>query len=76
MVKEKRCSMCKQVKNINEFYNQRSTKDGKAYCCKDCAKKRQYSYDFEYARLHERAEMLIAFRTLKRDVKKKLRRGE
>ena len=32
----KNCSKCKTVKPINAFYNDRTCKDGKCSCCKDC----------------------------------------
>lgn len=34
---EKKCSECKIIKNINEFYINRSCKDGYQYRCKGCA---------------------------------------
>lgn len=32
----KKCTVCKIDKNLNEFYNSKSYKDGKAYRCKVC----------------------------------------
>lgn len=65
MVIEKRCTKCKIIKPVTEFYRNRSTKDGYNFNCKDCSK-RMALYDKE---LRERARMLMAFRTLKRDLK-------
>jgi hypothetical protein len=35
-MKEKRCSKCKQVKPLDDFGNDKATKDGKARYCKKC----------------------------------------
>jgi len=34
----KRCSKCKIFKPLDEFYNRKASKDGKAYWCKKCEK--------------------------------------
>jgi formate-dependent nitrite reductase cytochrome c552 subunit len=33
----KRCSKCKEIKPISEFYKNPKTKDKRSYCCKKCA---------------------------------------
>lgn len=35
----KQCSVCKETKDLSEFYNYKSTKDGKSYRCKSCDNK-------------------------------------
>lgn len=73
MIAEKKCTKCKMVKPITEFYKNRNSKDGYNYNCKECTKKSQL-YDKE---LQECANMLMAFRTLKRDIKRsKLSKGD
>ena len=37
---KKVCSSCKVEKQSTEFYNNKKTKDGKSYCCKECQNKR------------------------------------
>lgn len=32
----KQCTVCKETKHIDNFYNNKRTKDGKAYRCKEC----------------------------------------
>jgi len=34
--KQKKCSKCKNMKNVNEFYKNRSTTDGLNCYCKKC----------------------------------------
>jgi hypothetical protein len=42
---EKTCSVCQQIKNLEEFGNKRSVKkDGKSSECKECKKKRDKEY--------------------------------
>ena len=36
---KKFCRNCDVNKSINEFHNDRTTKDGKRWCCKECVKK-------------------------------------
>lgn len=38
----KKCPICKKVKSLDEFYNNRSKKDGKQYRCKECCKNKYY----------------------------------
>ncbi len=35
-MKEKKCSRCGNIKPIDEFYNDKDSKDGKGYRCKAC----------------------------------------
>lgn len=65
MIAEKMCTKCKTVKPVTEFYKNRNSKDGYHHSCKECHKKSQL-YDKE---LKERADMLMAFRTLKYEIK-------
>lgn len=60
------CTNCKKEKSFDEFYNRTASKDGKTSQCKDCMARCGTSYK----ELHDKAEMLMAFRTLKRDIKK------
>lgn len=41
----KKCTKCKEIKPLNEFYKQSKSKDGYAYQCKDCRRimKRKYT---------------------------------
>ena len=39
IIKEKKCSRCKEVKPTDEFHNYSYSKDGKAGQCKKCARK-------------------------------------
>lgn len=45
MVKEKVCGKCSETKSLNEFYKNKTTKDGYQYNCKDCFR----AYDQNYA---------------------------
>ena len=40
-MEEKRCCICKEIKPYSEFYNNRSTKDGKGSECKECRRATQ-----------------------------------
>ena len=64
------CSKCKVEKPLSEFHRSPSTQDGHTYCCKSCRQVYNRAYTSSCKELHERAEMLIAFRTLKHDIKK------
>lgn len=66
MIAEKMCTKCKVVKPITEFYKNCRSKDGYAWNCKQCCK----AYQQCDKELRERAEILMAFRTLKRDIKR------
>ena len=46
-MKTKFCSKCKQIKYIDNFYNDKSRKDGKYSWCKDCSKKHVEKYYIE-----------------------------
>lgn len=66
MTTEKMCTKCNSVKPLTEFYRNCRSKDGYAWSCKQCCRA-DALYDKE---LQERANMLMAFRTLKRDIKR------
>lgn len=53
---EKRCHVCKELKSINEFCKDITRKDGYAYICKICLKKRHKEY---YGK--NRDKMLVTF---------------
>jgi len=40
----KKCSHCQQEKSIEEFWNNRATKDGKQHCCIPCTKENNQKY--------------------------------
>ena len=65
-MEKKFCTKCQKEKPLDKFYKCNASKDGKARYCKECYRE-FYLQDKE---LRERAEMLMAFRTLKRSVKK------
>jgi Recombination endonuclease VII len=47
----KRCSKCKEVKSLNEYYKNKNEHIGHSYSCKSCEekyKKNKYATDFEY----------------------------
>lgn len=64
------CSKCKVEKPLSEFHRSLSTKDGHTHYCKSCRQVYTRMYTSSCKELHERAEMLMAFRTLKRDIKR------
>ena len=64
------CSKRKAEKPLSEFHRSCATKDGHTYCCKSCRQIYNRAYTSSCKELHERAEMLITFRTLKRDTKR------
>lgn len=41
---EKKCSMCKETKPLDEFQNYAVSKDGKRYQCRDCSNAAQRKY--------------------------------
>jgi hypothetical protein len=41
---EKKCSSCKEAKDISEFYKNRTKPDGIQMCCKPCTKKNNQHY--------------------------------
>lgn len=43
-MKNKKCSKCNIVKQINQFYKSQKEKDGLTYLCKDCLKKYGTAY--------------------------------
>lgn len=63
------CTKCKVEKPLSDFWRHHITKDGYAYRCKSCIE-REKKQRLARKKLHERAEMLMAFRTLKRDIKR------
>lgn len=40
----KKCTSCKKTKQISDFYNSKSSKDGKSYRCKSCDKSARNLY--------------------------------
>jgi len=51
-VEVKRCSKCKQVKPVSEFYEDRQQSDGHVYSCKACQKVHDAAYNKEYYKEH------------------------
>lgn len=45
MQETKVCTVCKEEKKLERFYNSKSSKDGKAYRCKTCDDKARRSYE-------------------------------
>ena len=43
----KKCSRCQTTKSLESFHNDKNTKDGKAWNCKECATKHHKEYYFE-----------------------------
>ncbi len=39
---EKKCPLCKKTKPVSEFYNNKSRKDGKEWCCKACLQEKRH----------------------------------
>lgn len=64
------CGKCKIEKSINDFSISKNNKDGKAGYCRECMSKYQKQYGKYTKELHNCAETLMAFRTLKHDIKK------
>lgn len=62
------CTKCKIEKPVGEFYKSKNW-------CKCCTSRYAHKYGDSLKDLHERAEMLMYFRTLKRDIKKYAERG-
>jgi hypothetical protein len=46
------CSKCKEEKNVCNFGNSKSSKDGLLYCCKECNRKRGQKYHSENLEKH------------------------
>lgn len=40
----KTCSVCKEIKPLDDFHNQKENQDGKTYQCKICRRKRYKEY--------------------------------
>jgi hypothetical protein len=59
-IAQKRCTSCKEIKPITEFYTNRSARSGYGCWCKECdkASKRTY-YKSEKARAADRARYLV-----------------
>lgn len=64
------CTKCGIEKPLRDFCNSKITKDGKQGNCKECSLKYRRAYSRYCTELRQRAEMLMAFRTLKRDIKR------
>ena len=59
----KRCSVCGQEKPLSEFYNRKTSKDGKGYRCKECdnkARKKWQTDNPERARYSSRNRSIKA----------------
>ena len=63
---KKFCTKCQKEKPLDDFYKCNASKDGKARYCKECYR----AFYLQDKELRERAEMLMAFRTLKHDIKR------
>src|SRR5258706_1710652 len=48
IVTEKKCSGCKTIKSLSEFYNNKSAKDGKNTYCKICWNEKVKQRDIEH----------------------------
>ena len=70
------CNKCGIEKPLSEFYNRSATKDKKTTYCKACITVYQRGYCKKIHEMRERADMLVAFRLLKRDIKNVARRKE
>ena len=44
----KKCTVCKEEKSLDHFYNSKQTKDGKGYRCKECEKLAVSGYKKRY----------------------------
>ena len=68
MATSKKCSKCKQIKAISEFYKDRGSKDGLHYWCKQCNKQEHT----QYAQQHRKEFSLNAksyYNTLKGNIR-------
>lgn len=66
---QKKCTECKKIKEISEFYNSKKSIDGKRHLCQECDRKRNKSYYHK----HRESEILRAIKWNKEhpDVSKK-----
>ncbi len=48
MIIKRKCFICKELKELNQFYKDRNRKDGHQYHCKKCIKEYQKGYQREY----------------------------
>lgn len=64
---EKICTKCNQLKNINLFYNCKTTLDKKTYKCAECIKKYTYQYSKEN---REKVNILNSIHYYKNKVKR------
>ncbi len=58
---EKNCSECKQSKEINCFYDKKTSKDGKESMCKECRIKKYSEKRKEYHKTYERKNPRITY---------------
>jgi 5-methylcytosine-specific restriction endonuclease McrA len=50
---EKKCKKCEQVKSLEEFYNDKNTKDSKSFYCKLCTKEGRKIHGKKYYQKHK-----------------------
>lgn len=62
----KRCSTCRKVKSINEFYKRKASYDGIAYSCKECSSTRRR----EWSRKNPEKAKLVQDRYKNKDIQK------
>lgn len=59
----KKCSVCGEMKSLNDFYNKKDSKDGKSYRCKSCDNKARQNWQRNNP---ERAKESAHFRNIKK----------
>ncbi len=69
MTKTKKCTKCKQIKFVTEFYHNKSSKDGLCYQCKKCHNKT--TIDWDKNNKEKRKEIKRRWREKNRDELKK-----
>tara|TARA_B100000508_G_C11441770_1_gene269154 strand:+ start:821 stop:1312 length:492 start_codon:yes stop_codon:yes gene_type:complete len=69
-IEKKVCRDCNKNKDINLFYNRKSSKDGKSYICKDCKRE----INFIYRKNNKEKIRLTKQKYSKTDRAKKLKR--
>lgn len=64
------CSSCKTEKSTLEYYNNKSSKDGKSSSCKACDKSRSLKHHYEKLRNNESADLKIKTSKIRSEAKK------